>query len=249
LPLQRRQFESQFFHSLGRLCGIQLSRTTAHHATANGLVKRFHRTLKAAIISHADQHWTEALPLVPLGIRTAFKEDLQASVAELVYGEPLSIPGELLAPSALPGESNAPDTELRQHMTRLRPVPAARHASPAAFVHSDLEKCTHVFLRQDTTRRALEPPYIDPYQVLSRRGKTMQLLVRGRPVAVSTDRVKPAHLLNETDRATTTFNPTVAPPAAPPPPVARATRSGRHVRFLLASTSERPSPRGGEPPT
>jgi hypothetical protein len=42
---------------------------------------------------HADQHWTEVLPLVLLGIRTAFKEDLQASVAELVYGE-------LLAPAA-----------------------------------------------------------------------------------------------------------------------------------------------------
>jgi hypothetical protein len=45
---------------------------------------------------HADQHWTEALPLVLLEIRTTFKEDLQASAAELVYGEPLIIPGKLL---------------------------------------------------------------------------------------------------------------------------------------------------------
>jgi cleavage and polyadenylation specificity factor subunit 1 len=45
---QGRQFESQLFHSLARMCGIQLSRTTAHHPAANGLVKRFHRTLKAA---------------------------------------------------------------------------------------------------------------------------------------------------------------------------------------------------------
>jgi hypothetical protein len=54
-------------------------------------------------------------------------------------------------------------------MAHLRPVLAARHASPATFVHRDLEKCTHVFIRQDTTRRALEPLYSDPYQVLSRR--------------------------------------------------------------------------------
>jgi hypothetical protein len=33
-----------------------------------------------------------------------------------------------------------------------------RHASPATFVHSVLEKCTHVFLGQGTTLRALEPP-------------------------------------------------------------------------------------------
>jgi cleavage and polyadenylation specificity factor subunit 1 len=36
------------------MCGIELSRTTAHHPEANGLVERFHRTLKAAIICHAD---------------------------------------------------------------------------------------------------------------------------------------------------------------------------------------------------
>jgi transposase InsO family protein len=77
---QGRQFESQLFHSLARLCGIQLSRTIAHHPAANGLVERFHRPLKAAIMCHADQQWTEAFPLV-LGIRTSFKVGLQASVA------------------------------------------------------------------------------------------------------------------------------------------------------------------------
>jgi cleavage and polyadenylation specificity factor subunit 1 len=81
---QGRQFESQFFQA--KLCGIELSRTTAHHPAAKGLVERFHSTLKAAIMCHADQHWTEALPLVLLGIRRPFKADLQASVAELVYG-------------------------------------------------------------------------------------------------------------------------------------------------------------------
>jgi transposase InsO family protein len=54
---QGRQFQSQLFHSLARLCGIQLSRTTAYHPAANGLVERFHRTLKAAIMCHADQQW------------------------------------------------------------------------------------------------------------------------------------------------------------------------------------------------
>jgi cleavage and polyadenylation specificity factor subunit 1 len=162
------------------MCGIQLTRTTAHHPAANGLVERFHRTLKAAIMCHEDQQWTEALPLV-LGIRTAYKEDLQASVAELVYGEPPRIPGELLTPTAEPVDPAHLITELRQHMARLRPIPAARHTSPSTFVHSDLERCTHVFLRQDTTRRVLEPPYSGPYRMLSRRVKTLQLLVRGRP--------------------------------------------------------------------
>jgi hypothetical protein len=94
---QGRQFESQLFHSLAKLCVIQLSLSTAHHLSANGLAGRFHWMLKVVIMCHEDKQWTEALPLVLLGIRTLFKADLQASVAELVYGEPLRIPVELLA--------------------------------------------------------------------------------------------------------------------------------------------------------
>jgi hypothetical protein len=139
---QGRQFDSQLFQSLARLCGIQPSRTTAYHLEANGLVERFHRTLKAAIMCHADQQWKEALPPVLLGIRTAFKEYLQASVAELVYGEPLRIPGELLAPVADPMDPAHLITKLRQHMARLRPVPAARHASPI-YIHAQRPREVH----------------------------------------------------------------------------------------------------------
>jgi hypothetical protein len=136
----------------------------------------------------------------------AFKEDLQASVTELVYSEPLRMPGEVLVltPTAKPVDPAHLISELRQHTARLRPVPAARHVSPSTFVHSYLERCTHVFLRQDTTRRTtLEPPYSGPYQVLSRREKTL----RGRPVIVSTDRVKPAYILNGTIGVTSTRQP------------------------------------------
>jgi hypothetical protein len=180
---------------------------------------------------------TEAFPLVLLGIRTSFKEDLQASVAELMYGEPLRILGELLTPTAEPADPAHLITELRRHMACLRPVPAACHASLATFVHSDLGKCTHVFLCQDTPRWALEPPYSGPYRVLSRRNKTLQLLVCGRPVTVSTDRVKPAYMLIEADRGSNNFNPpavatpTIPPPAASPPSVTCTTHSGHRVQF------------------
>jgi hypothetical protein len=102
-------------------------------------------------------------------------------------------------------------------MARLRPVPAARHASPATFVHKDLHNCTHVFLRQDATHRALEPPYSGPY---------LQLLVRSKPVTVSADGIKPAYVLNESDHGSSTFNSPAntlpaTPPVAtlPPPPI------------------------------
>jgi hypothetical protein len=226
------------------MCGTQLSRTTSHHPAANGLVERFHRTLKAANKCHGDLQWTEALPLVLLGIRTSYKADLQASVVELVYGEPLCIPGLLLTPAAGLVEPEHLITQLRRHMARLKPVPAACHASRTTFVHKDLRDCAHVFLCQDATRRALEPPYTGPYQVLSRREKTLQLLERGKPVTVSTDWVKPAYVSDEPGHGSPTSNSpantTRAPTseATPPPPTAiQSTSSCRHARFPARLTT------------
>jgi len=82
------------------MLGINLCRKTPHYPAANGLVERLHRTLKAAIMCHADKQWTEVLPLVLLGIHTTYKEDLQSSAAELIYGKPLQAPGEFLVPAA-----------------------------------------------------------------------------------------------------------------------------------------------------
>ena len=235
---QGRQFESRLFHSLASMCGIHLSRTTAFHPAANGLVERMHRSLKAAIMCRVQERWTEALPLVLLGLRTAFKEDLQASVAELVYGEPLRIPGEMLAAPPITGDPSELITQLRRHFEQLRPVPGARHASPAVFVHKDLAESTHVFLRQGAVRRPLEPPYSGPYKVLARTKKTMRIAINGRPVTVSTDRVKPAFIMAETDSRTETTPAipeqatTTAPQSCTRDPAAtQTTRSGRRVRF------------------
>jgi hypothetical protein len=194
-----------------------------------------HRSLKAAIMCRAQEGWTEVIPLVLLGMRTAFKEDLQESVAEPVYGEPLRIPGELLAASPTTGEPSELITQLGHHFEQLRPVPASRHASPAIFVHKDLADSIHVFLRQHAVRRPLDPPHSDPYKLLGRTKKTMRIAINGRLVTVSTDRVKPAYIMAETDdRTVSTRAPpeqTSQPAPQPNPPATQNTRSGRRVRF------------------
>jgi len=86
---QGRQFEARLFKTLANRTGSSLTRTTAWHPASNGLIERLHRQLKAALMCHADEHWAEDLPLVLLGIRSAWKEDLKSSSAELVYGSPL----------------------------------------------------------------------------------------------------------------------------------------------------------------
>ena len=97
------QFTSALWAELGKTLSIKNINTTAYHPQANGLVERFHRTLKAALMATGEPAgWMDRLPHVLLGIRTAQKEDTGFSPAECVYGTNLVLPGQLLLSPALP---------------------------------------------------------------------------------------------------------------------------------------------------
>jgi hypothetical protein len=97
------QFSSAVWGELCSTLGISHRLTTAYHPQANGLVERFHRQLKDALRSRLDnQDWPSHLPWVLLGLRAAPKEDSAISSAEMVYGEPLTLPGDFVDSSALP---------------------------------------------------------------------------------------------------------------------------------------------------
>jgi hypothetical protein len=70
-------------------------------------------------VCHAYNQWTEALSLVLLGIRTAYKEDLKSCVAELVYGEPLRVPGEFLMSTTKKVEASPFNQQLRHRINQL----------------------------------------------------------------------------------------------------------------------------------
>jgi hypothetical protein len=152
-----------------------------------------------------------------LGIRTAPKEDLNTSSAELVYGAPLTVPGEFI-----PGSANAPDPDrhlerLRDTVGQLRPVPTSAHCTPPTAVPHDLSSAKFVFVRRDGYRKPLQPPYDGPYKVTEAGNKTFKLKIGNREETVSIDRLKPAHL--DIDSPVQVAQPPRRgrPPLAPPP--------------------------------
>lgn len=219
-----RQFESHLFKALTTLIGARHFRTTSYHPAANGIIERLHRQLKAAIMCHDSSQWTESLPLVLLGMRTSFKEDLQASPAELVYGEPLQLPGQFLSPKDDFSTADITQyaTRLRSYMAKLTPRPTSWHSSSPYYIPRDLHTSSHVFLRQDHVRRSLEPPYAGPFKVIERQPKYFSLDVKGKTVNVSVDRLKPAFVTREVQ---------VPVPQPSTAEKERTTRSGRKVKF------------------
>lgn len=194
---QGRQFESELFRELNYIMGAHHIRTTAYHPQSNGMVERFHRTLKSALMCKNTNRWCDELPLVLLGLRTAFREDLKCSSAELLYGQPLRVPGEFFDPPVGSVDRSEFVKTLHDTFANLRPSKANHHTKPKVFVHKDLQTCDQVFVRTDAVKRSLQKPYEGPFKVLERCEKYFDVLIAGKKQRVTVDRLKPAFVCEE----------------------------------------------------
>lgn len=249
---QGRQFTSAIFTELCKLIGTNHTMTTAYHPQSNGIVERFHRTVKAAINCNDSTNWVRQLPLILLGLRATIKEDLGVSPAELVLGTSLRLPADLLAPSIGQCQQSEFAKEFRLTMQRMSPKQTSWHVHQHPFIHKDLKITPHVFVRNDSVKASIVPPYEGPFKVIERHAKFFILDMRGRNVKVSLDRLKPAyienyenetnaqHLQQQSSSSTTVHQqmelPTSPTKAAQQPPQnirvqAPRTRSGRRINI------------------
>ena len=191
------QFESKLWDNLCNQFGIIRNRTTSYHPQSNGMVERFHRQLKATIMAHESPNsWTITLPAVPLGVRSAVKERLGRSAAEMIYGTTLRLPGEFTKQYTVDANTDLENysDKLRVAMLHLRLCPPRDTQQNNIFQYKEIATCTHVFLCRIAIAQPLTAPYDGPYNVVARSGRVMKILMKGKVETVSLDRVKPAHL-------------------------------------------------------
>jgi len=184
---QGRQFSSAIWAHVCQQLGVQHQMTTAYHPQANGMVERAHRQLKDALRARlAGKSWLDHLPWVLLGLRAAPKEDSGLSSAEVLYGEPLTLPGQFVA-------AREPDVreliKRLQHVPHLltRPLPVlAAEDPPQVFQAAQM-----VYVRNMGTLPPLSPQYRGPFRVLARSAKHFKLQIGARTEQVTVDRLKP----------------------------------------------------------
>ena len=146
-----------------------------------------------------NKRWTESLPAILLGLRTAISSNLDITPAELVYGTNLKLPYhffQTIQHSAI----NDPHTfveYLKNTMNELQPTPSSNHSKQKIFIHKNMDTCTHVYVRTDAVKRALQPPYEGPFKVISRNTKFFTVLIKNKEKNITIDRLKPAHYINE----------------------------------------------------
>ena len=191
------QFESRLWDTLCNQSGITRHRTTSYHPQSNGIVERFHRRLKAAIMAHETPNpWTTTLPAVLLGIRSAVKETLGRSAAEMAYGMTLRLPGDFTENYTVDAHTDFENysDRLRVAMSCLRLSPPRATNQKDTFQYKELDTCSHVFLRRVATAPPLTAPYDGPYKIVARSGRVFKVIIKGKVETVTADRVKPAHI-------------------------------------------------------
>jgi hypothetical protein len=152
------------------------------------MVERMHGQLKAALRAWlAGSRWPEHLPWVLLGLRTAPKEDIGVSAAELVYGAALALSAEFLS-TAQPLAAEFLQKHQQVEVPATRPL---SNAEVAAKPPVALLQASHIYVCRGCVLPPLSPLYVGPYEVLERADKFFLPAVCGREETVSIDRLKP----------------------------------------------------------
>ena len=136
------------------------------------MVERWHRAFKASLTARCSTlDWRSQLPWVLLGLSTMPKDSLIHSSAEMVYGQPLGVPGEFFPYDSTADQSHA--ETLRRIVRDLVPCrPSKQHQHTASYVPADLNSSDYVFIGEDAHKPPLSNPCRGPYRVLARTEKS-----------------------------------------------------------------------------
>lgn len=187
-------FQSELFNHLLKRLGCTHYSTTAYHPQHNGLIERFHRTVKDSLrASSKNTYWVERLPLILLMLRTSPRSDGQPSPAEIVFGTTLRLPIDLLVPPTTREYLDPADysDRLKEHMQKVTPIITKHNiSSNTSYIDPRLKIASKVWVR-NMTKKGLEPNYVGPFDVLKLSSNYVTIRRHnGRTDTVSVNNVK-----------------------------------------------------------
>lgn len=214
-------FTSDQWASRCQLFGIEHRVTPAYHPQTNGMVERWHRTLKEVLkTTNSREDWAPKLPLLLLGLRARPIADAGLSPHQLLFGTELVLPGDFISVDS----EELDGVQFYQKLKEVREgyvYPEHHHNKQDQYqISKELQDAKYVLVRIDRHLPPLKTPYEGPYKVLEKSTYTFTIFNGRTEDKVSVDRLKPFH-----------YNPLGEGPRAPTPP-RRGRPPGRTVQPL-----------------
>ena len=222
---QGSQFESDLFDELLKTLSIKRNRTTTYHPQANGMIERWHSTMKQVIRCLVNGHpkkWEEVLPTAMFAICNSLNE-YGVSPAMVMFGEQLAIPGVMAIPE-MPLDTEityqfVDDLQnqwewvrkyvLKHDRTLGKPEDEAKREEKNRVIGFPHE---YVWVIVPKRIGSLYPKVIGPYKVVAYHHPLVTIKSNGVNQLVNVSRVKPAFLMKEPYLDTPVPDPTWLPP-------------------------------------
>ena len=99
---QGREFESELFSQLLKMCGIEKTRTSPYRPQSNGAVERVNRTLLnmlSAYVNERNDDWDEHLCFITMAYRSSVHSVTGCTPFSMLYGREMVLPIDLMYPS------------------------------------------------------------------------------------------------------------------------------------------------------
>mgnify|MGYP000654561557 CR=1 FL=1 len=171
--------------NISNLIGVNQIRTCAYNPKANGLIERYHRSLKSSLKCRGG-NWYQQLPIVLLGLRMQPDESGDSAFSRVMGEQPI-------VPAVISNSFNLSELSTRLHQIVHHYKPPEKR-NRQEYLPESLKKCEFVWVRLDRVKKPLEAPYQGPYKVVSRHPNFYVLKIRGKEDSVSIERLKPAIL-------------------------------------------------------
>ena len=210
------QFTSHTFKDHCKFLAATHRISSVRYPESNGLVERAIRTIKTALTAKLDSaNWVFHLSSIILSLNTMFKEDLQGSSAELLFGQCLRLPGDLISPTH--ENQNASSSDIIDTTESLHPTSTRVKQKKLIFLPKTLNDCTHIFIKDDPIYPNLCPAYSGPYLVIDRNNDVFKVIKRGKLISIGINNVKPGFIHNLTPEIEST-GPAQSSMLSPPQP-------------------------------
>ena len=177
--------------------GCKPEYTLAYSPFQNGLAEARHRSLKVALRAGDPNDWITSLSAWLLATRADHRSEYGCSPCEIVYGEPIALPGDMFDYKKIDHISRESYLDrIQESLAKI--IPNHRKMHIPGVLDKRLEKCDKIFIR-DEARKGLSPIYKGPYKVLERHQKHFVVKIRNRAEKISLNRIKAACVLEDAE--------------------------------------------------
>ena len=132
--------------------GCDLCISSTRYPESNGLAERAIKSIKVALTAKLDRdNWTFHLGAIVLSLNTMYRNELECSPSDLMFFQPLRLPGDFFAETPSTTTSFAPEllVQMQQFAASLKPIPTRVAQHRPTHLPTELKTCSSVFVKVD----------------------------------------------------------------------------------------------------